>query len=266
MNKDFIARHWYASVYEQFETFTYDVEFLLHVLEKETGGRLQNILEVACGGGRISIPLAKAGYSVTGFDADEHMLLRCYQRMAGMTNIRIYQADAIKTEWGCDFDVVVIAGNLLINIESEMDYADAQRMLIQKAADALRAGGFLYLDFDLHSNPQSVFGSLRESIYFDGTDDLGTTGKTISYGSVYDPVTQICTGINHWELTFNNGEHCVYPKRWYKHIPTQSQVYQWLKEAGFDIECTYLNYSQKPVPKPIDSTTHHVTIWAKKLK
>lgn len=266
MNKEFIARHWYANVYEQFENDTYDVKFLLNVLKNQTDGMSQNILEIACGGGRISIPLAKAGHLVTGFDADEHMLLRCYQRMAGMPNIHIYQADATKNDWSCDFDVVVMAGNLLINIESEMDYAGAQRLLIQKAADALKAGGHFYLDFDLYADPASVFNRLKENSYFDGTDDLGTIGKTISYGSVYDPVTQICTGTNHWELTLNNEETCIFPKRWYKHIPTQAQVYQWLCDAGFEIERTYLNYTDETVPEPIDSRTQHVTIWAKKLK
>lgn len=32
---------------------------------------LKNILEVACGGGRILVPLAQAGYKMTGFDFDE---------------------------------------------------------------------------------------------------------------------------------------------------------------------------------------------------
>jgi len=58
LNRDFIAKHWYANVYEQFENQTNDVEFLLDILHKNTNGDPQNILEVACGGGRISVPLA----------------------------------------------------------------------------------------------------------------------------------------------------------------------------------------------------------------
>jgi hypothetical protein len=95
-------------------------------------------------------------------------------------------------------------------------------------------------------------------------DDLGTAGKTVSYGSVYDPVSQICTGASHFELTTNNGESFIYPVRWYKYIPTQAQVYGWLHAAGFSIERTYHNYTNDPVPEPIDRSTHRVTIWARK--
>lgn len=80
MNKEFIGKHWYAYIYEQMENQTDDVDFLLQILRTQLGDYPRKILEVACGGGRIAIPLAQAGYDVTGFDADEYMLLRCYTK------------------------------------------------------------------------------------------------------------------------------------------------------------------------------------------
>ena len=264
MNKDFIAKHWYAAIYEQFENQTNDTEFLLNVLHKYTGGSPQRILEVACGGGRICIPLAEAGHMVTGFDADEHMLLRCYRRMKGISNITCYSANALTSDWGTDFDVVVLAGNILINIETDANYAEAQRTFIHKAASALKRGGHLFLDFDLLYDPVRFFNSLRESSYFNGTDDLGTSGRTVSYGSVYDPVTHICAGTSHWELKTNNGESFIISTVWHKHIPSQAQVYGWLSKAGLTIEKSYKNYSDEAIPEPIDETTHRATIWARK--
>ena len=35
-----------------------------------------------------------------------------------MKNLSLYQADALNEGWGGDFDVVVLAGNLLVNIET----------------------------------------------------------------------------------------------------------------------------------------------------
>ncbi len=72
------------------------------------------------------------------YQADEHMLLRCYLRMAGLPNIHCYQAEAATSDWGLGFDVV-------------------------NAAKSLRTGGHLYLDFDLHYNPAVSFSSLKES-------------------------------------------------------------------------------------------------------
>jgi len=263
LDRNFIAKHWYADVYEQFENQTYDVEFLLKVLNENT--RIpQNILEVACGGGRICIPLAQAGHTVTGFDTDEHMLLRCYRKMKGLNNIRCFSADATATDWGSGYDVVVLAGNILINIESDVDYKQAQITFIKNAAAALQKGGHLYLDFDLRSNNTKVFNSMGESSYFEGTDDMGTSGRTVSYGSAYDPVTQLCGGVSHWELTTNNGEDFTVVTNWYKHIPKQAQVYEWLSDAGLTIEKAYKNFSSEPLQEPIDESTHRATIWARK--
>lgn len=264
MNREFIAKHWYADVYEQFENHTNDVEFLRGVLDDNTDAP-QNILEVACGGGRICVPLAQAGHTVTGFDADEHMLLRCYRRMKGLCNIRCFSADATTADWGAGYDVIVLAGNVLINIESGMDYKQAQITFIQKAAAALRLGGHLYLDFQLLFDDAKVFNSLKESSYFEGTDDMGTHGRTMSYGSVYDSVTQLCSGASHWELTTNNGESLTISEIWHKHIPKHQQVYRWLAEAGFIIERTYKNFSAEPLPDPVDESTYRASIWARKI-
>ena len=271
MDRSFIKKHWYAHAYEQFENQTNDVEFLLKVLREQTGGAPQNILEAACGGGRISVPLAQAGHKVTGFDADEFMLLRCYRRMRDIPNISCYQADALKAGWGGGYDVVVMAGNILINIEGDMDYREAQELFIRKAAAALRPGGHLYLDYDQHSDASAVkfFNRLNEkgggrlggnSEY---TDDLGTSGKFKNYGGVYDPVTSICTWASHVELLTNNGERLIEPTHGYKYIPTLIQVYGWLSAAGLIALKTYKNYTAEPLDEQ-DAEFARATIWARK--
>ncbi|MDR1540099.1 MAG: hypothetical protein LBU32_19285 [Clostridiales bacterium] len=51
--------------------------------------------------------------------------------MKDIPNINCYQADAINANWGTGYDVVVMAGNILINIETELDYAEAQQAFIR---------------------------------------------------------------------------------------------------------------------------------------
>ena len=322
MNRQFIAKHWYASVYEQFETQTNDVDFLLAFLrghlsdcggggggsgsgsghcnrgdggdgsdgsgdgggsgssggEGDGGGggaAVSNILEVACGGGRICVPLAQSQPScnVTGFDADEHMLLRCYRKMSGIPNIKCFQADALESGsgsgWGADYDVVIMAGNVLINIETvtNISYADAQQIFIRKAAAALRPGGHLYLDYDQHSDASAkeMFNGLGEHSYFSGVDDLGTSGRTVSWGGAYDPVSRIWSGVGHWELITNNGERFIYAEEpRYKHIPALGQVYNWLASAGLAVEKTYRNYTSAPISEQEEGYVR-ATIWAKKM-
>lgn len=264
MNQDFITKHWYASVYEQFETQTVDVDFLLNTLKTQTDGSPQKILEVACGGGRICVPLAIAGHDVTGFDADEQMLLRCVRRGKELPNLCVYQAEATATDWRSGYDVVVLGGNLLINIESTMDYAQAQQLFLRKAAMALKPGGHLWLDFDLHADPAKVFHRLGQGSYFQGTDELGTTGHIVYCGSVYNPVTQTCTGVNHLELTCCNGERLIIPRNWRKHIPTLAQVKGWLADAGLVVKRENKNFTLEPLTEPVDGDTWRATIWARK--
>jgi SAM-dependent methyltransferase len=260
VNRDFIAKHWYACIYEQQESQTGDAEFLLQILRAQPGNALFHLLEVACGGARLTVPCAQAGYAVTGLDVDEYMLLRCYARARGMENLRLFMADAVRDDWGSDYDVV--GGNFLINIESDKDYAEAQETVIRNAASALRPGGFLLMDIDLHSDPAAAFNRLGKSSYSQGTDDVGTSGRTISYGSVYNSTTRMCAGATHWELTTNGGEHLVISKLWHKHIPSQEQVWGWCAKAGLTIERTYKNHTQNPVPEPLDETTHRATLLA----
>ena len=111
-----------------------DVACLLSLV----GAEPKRILEVACGGGRICVPLAQAGHAVMGFDMDGAMLERAKRKAGSTRNLTLYQADALKEGWGKDFDVVVLAGNLLVNIETDGDYQHAQRLFIRKAADCLR--------------------------------------------------------------------------------------------------------------------------------
>ena len=241
----------------------------MKVLRENTDGTPQVILEAACGGGRISVPLAQAGHKVTGFDADEFMLLRCYRRMKDIPNITCYRADALNTNWGNGFDVTIMAGNILINIETETDYIEAQQTFIHKASTALRHGGYLYLDYDQHSDASAVkfFNRLGESgrLGVDSayTDELGTKGKFKNYGTVYDPVTRMCTWASHRDLLTNNGERIAESTVGYKHIPALKQIYSWLANAGFTIEKTYSDYTDKPLDEQHENFVR-ATIWAKK--
>lgn len=256
MNK--IKSHWYAYIYDQQENQTYDVELMLQIL----GDKPKNILEVCCGGGRILVPLAKAGHNVVGFDRDEDMMSQMQKKITGLTNIRFYKANAIGSDWGRDYDVVVLAGNIMINIETDMDYQEAQALFIQKAADALKTGGYIYLDFDLHAHPEEIFNSTSERVHFDGTDDTGVYGRYIGCPGSYDIETQMTSGKSRTELRLPNGETYTFEKKSAKHIPTLQNVHDWLESSGFAIEQEYGGHNKGP----IGETTHRAIIYAKKVK
>ena len=133
MNDHDIIANWYAEVYDQCVTETCDAEFLLRVL----GPKPLRVLEAACGTGRILIPIAQAGHDATGFDRNDAMLSRIVAKAAGLENLAWRKADALAEPWGEGFDAVILAGNLLINIETEGDYAEAQRPALPRLETAI---------------------------------------------------------------------------------------------------------------------------------
>ncbi len=98
LDEEKIIVAWNAEMYEKFETETKDVDFLLSVI----GSKPLKILEAACGGGRILIPLARAGHDAAGFDIDDCLLEKIGAKAEGLDNIVWYKADALEGAWGSD--------------------------------------------------------------------------------------------------------------------------------------------------------------------
>lgn len=248
--------HWYAYIYEQQITQADEVGFIIDIIGKKS----QNVLEVACGGGRILAQLAKAGHTATGFDCDRYMLDRCKLKIQSLNNASCYYRDAISENWGSDFDVVVLAGNILLNIVSDMDYSTAQQLFIKKAAAALKYGGYIYLDFDCFERPDQTYDNKQEWVCFEGTDDLGTYGKYIVISGDYSSQTHIDNSTRRYEITPIGGETVIFEINVVKHFPALEQVHLWLTEAGFIIEQEYGGYDREP----IGETTNRAIIYARK--
>lgn len=256
LNRKQIIDHWFADLYDQEETYTMDVALLLDLLGLDP----KYVLEPCCGTGRILLPLAQTGHTVTGFDAQEAMLSRLSAKAEGVPRLSYRKMDAITGDWGYGFDAVVLAGNIIINIESDMNYKQAQETFIQKAAACLRPGGYLYLDFDLHARPLEVFTLKKERVIFQGTDGTGISGKCVALEGGYDSDTQMCWGKGIKELTLPNGEKIVENLQSSKHIPTLDDVTGWLHAYGFEILTAYGDYEKNP----IGPDTHKAILYAKK--
>jgi SAM-dependent methyltransferase len=63
-----------------------DVEFFVEMAREH-----HPVLELACGTGRVSIPIAREGVSVVGLDASPAMLERAREKSVGIANIRFVE-------------------------------------------------------------------------------------------------------------------------------------------------------------------------------
>ena len=261
MDIEQLSNAWYASIYDQEETGTEDVALILELI----GPQAQKVLEICCGTGRILVPLAKAGHDATGLDFDAAMMARIPEKSDGLDKLRYVQADALAADWGNDFDVVVIAGNALMNIVTSGDYEAAQRQFIEKARAALKTGGHLLLDFNLFENPAEIFGlpETQERAIFEGTDERGIYGKfSLCAGEQYDPQSQMVTGKRRLDLILPSGQKFSKESQSVKRIPTLADVSGWLVENHFETEQIYGAYDKSP----ISAQTNRAIIYAKKTE
>lgn len=250
------AAHWYAFIYDKEETRTEDVDLLLSLIGKEP----KRVFEACCGSGRILVPLAEAGHSAVGLDINAGMLARIPDKAKKLDNLSCFMEDAVKADWGHGYDIAVLAGNILINIETGMEYAGAQQLFIKKASECLRSGGHLFLDFNLFLRPERFFGRDSERVIFQGEDDRGVYGRYIISGGRYDPQTHITECDSRTELTLPGGRQIIIKGRARKHIPSLEQVHFWLSEYGFAVLEEYGDYSKNP----ISESTCRAVIWARK--
>ena len=251
-NENRIISKWIADLYDQKVTETEDVDFLLSAI----GQTPRRIFEVCCGSGRILVPLAKAGHTVSGFDADAFMLAKIPAKAEGLVNIQWRAADAVHSDWGTGFDAVVLFGNILYNIVSDMDYAASQELFLQKAAAALVPGGYVYIDYSpgghRPTQQEETHKDSGEWIVWEGTDSEGNHGKMMLLAGAYDKDTRLDTFTRRFELTLKNGESVMQDIPCVKHFASLEQIQGWLSAAGFTAEQAYGDCTRSPITN--DST------------
>ena len=263
-NEKTIFAKWAADMYDSDigETETDDVDFLLSLMDEKP----RNILEVCCGSGRMLVPLAKAGHKVSGFDADEFMLAKIPDKAKGLENIGWHKADAVSSDWGDGFGLVVLGANILYSITSDMDYAKAQELFIKKAAAALVPGGYVFIDYRpgghfVTQNELSTSKSGDSLTIWEGTDSDGNYGRMVLTDLCYDAATGYDSFTRRFELTLKSGETITQDIPSKKHFALLGQLHEWLEKAGFAIEQEYDGYTKNP----ISNETERAVIYARKL-
>jgi SAM-dependent methyltransferase len=101
-------------------------------------------LDLACGTGRFSIPLAKSGVEVVGGDISSSMLLRARDRaMEAGLEIDFVQLDMREFDLpGRQFGMIFIAANSILHLQD----ADEFRSCFKAVARHLKPGGVLIFD------------------------------------------------------------------------------------------------------------------------
>ncbi|NOV03546.1 class I SAM-dependent DNA methyltransferase [Paenibacillus planticolens] len=149
-------KDWLCFVKESFERF---------------GVKPETIVDLGCGTGNLTIPLALEGYHLTGIDLSEDMLAVADQKAGeGLARlrggaVRWLQQDLREWELGEPVDVAISFCDSLNYLLEEEDIVDAFRQTYA----GLKPGG-LFL-FDVHT-PQQLFAYAEAQPFFLNEDDV----------------------------------------------------------------------------------------------
>ena len=94
------------------------------------------VLELACGSGRLTIPLAKEGANITGIDISEEMLHLAKQKAsAAGVNVRYIQGDMRSFDLGEKFKFIFIPAQSLSHLHTRKEIEDCFSCVRQHLID-----------------------------------------------------------------------------------------------------------------------------------
>lgn len=129
-----------ANIYDGLNTSLTDLEFFKGWLPKNKNSK---VLELCCGTGRLTIPIAEEGYQVTGIDITKSMLDRAKEKaQKANLDISFIEADITKLELKEQFDAVLIPFNSIHHLYKTEDLIK----VFNNVRSLLKKGGVFIFD------------------------------------------------------------------------------------------------------------------------
>lgn len=233
-----------ARYYDQIHApLTADLPFVLQ-LAQENGGP---VLDLGCGTGRLLLPLAEAGYQVTGVDNSPQMLKIAGDRLAAKPpdvrelvtlwekDIRNLAQEQITTK----YSLALLSYNTLLHIpEGEIG------SLLNGIAGMLRSGGQLLIDLE---NPflltEAAFPkeSVFETSFIDEVSNQRVEQWSQSSLDIYDQTLTVS-----WQFRAQDTEEEPALMKVVYHYFYPHQIIMRLQQAGFRLEKVVGNYQKEP--------------------
>lgn len=180
--KDWFNSEDYLLVYKHRDSR--EAEILVKLIQKKLNLLTSSyVLDMACGAGRHSIAFAQKGYSVTAVDLSER-LIHAAEKNAIHENVNVdfVQADIRDLKLDKQFD-------LIVNLFTSFGYFETDEenfIIIQKAYDLLRPGGYFVLDY---LNKNYLKKNLVPSSTFSKNGTTITQKRTIKENRVEKEIT-----------------------------------------------------------------------------
>jgi SAM-dependent methyltransferase len=235
-----------AQLASLYDAFAFDGDLPLYL--ELAGAQGRRVLEVACGSGRVLVPLVRAGFDVVGIDVSPHMLALARAKLDAEPNAH-GQAHFVQGDMR-DFRLEVTDFDLAISAVKSLAYLterDDQLRCLRTIAAHLRPGGVLAIDF-LHPRPEWVaaaVGSMRDDL-LQRVPERGFTLSRVESVVSTDLARQVRVIRSAYEVIDDRGavvtkRFVEWPYRWTYRFEAEHL----LERAGFIVEGLYGGYQRE---------------------
>jgi SAM-dependent methyltransferase len=203
-------------------------------LARRTGGP---VLELACGTGRLTVPLAASAIGVVGLDASRQMLEVAGVKAAEAgVEIKFVRGDMRTFALNRLFPLIILSCNSLAHLDLSMDL----RACLAAVRAHLAPGGLFAFDV-MNPNVQQLAAARGEVI----ARDLGLSGDDqVEEVASYDPIQQV--RVAQWRVCEDAGriQHLA-PLRLRQFFPQELPLL--LENAGLELVCRYGDFDCGPL-------------------
>jgi SAM-dependent methyltransferase len=232
--------------------FEPDGPFILS-LAKQLGGK---VLELGCGTGRVTIPLAESGVEIVGLDVVPGMV-DLAQKKSGELQIEWVVADVRTFQLGRKFQLIFESGSVFHHMLTRQD----QEAYLARVREHLEDDGRLVLSLFL-PKPRNLTSSEEEEEWFVAEHPDGYEVR-VSGIDKYDPMRQVKTetAYRRWTDEGGNTKTQVAPLSLRYVFPQEMEAL--LHYNGFGIAEQYGDFDLSPVT---DQSRQIIFICKKKTK
>jgi SAM-dependent methyltransferase len=259
---DLTARDLYAQLYDlRVSDWPGERDFYLDFLASNPESA-HGILEIACGTGRVTLPLARAGYQLTGMDLSPELLEVARRKSTGLANPQWFNGDMRTFDLHRKFGVVISPGHSF----QFMNTPEEQVQCLEQIKRHLIPGGWLILHLD-HQDVRWLADLLEEKapgFKLGPVIEHPGTQKSYRYGNywTYEPSTQTATSHGKWEEINSDGSVSAawHMEPSHLHCAFRSEIEHLLQRCGFTVASLYGDFFRHPLADNSENM-----IWVAKL-
>lgn len=210
---------------------TADIPFVLKLAKQANG----SILELGCGSGRLLLPLAQAGFVVTGLDNSMEMLALAQAKVAEASEsiqgrVQLVPGDMISFAVNGSYPLIIIPYNTFMHLDSKQALA-----ALKQVKAHLTANGRCFIDlanpFALAATPEDNLLTLEGTVVDERSGDVivhmaanrvDTVEQVLHITWLYDRSPLVGGGVQ--RTVVQADYHFRYPHQWEL----------LLREAGFN--------------------------------